>query len=157
MSRRRIHWQVDNALLWMQTFDRWWGARLKGVEFAFSSTWGQNTLIVQKITTPRIVSPRWLRSVKCSRKWRRWSLCSGILMSTRVNSFWKTHIKQFVKSVADWLIDSKPQAHGVTGFPVDMNSHSREFDKSLDKSLTLFPYQSHLSTMGWTAHGKIQL
>lgn len=41
------------------------------------------------------------------------------------------HVKHFVKSLADWLIDSKPQAHGVTGCPVDINSHRREFDKSV--------------------------
>ena len=55
----------------------------------------------------------------------------------------KTHIKHFVKSLADWLFDSKPKVHGVTGFPVDINSHSREFDKSLDKSLTFVANKNH--------------
>ena len=76
MPRRRIQWQVDKALLWVQTFHRWWRVRLKGVEFA-SFIFRKNTCHlrtkrrVQKITTPRIR--------QCSRKWRRWSLCSEML------------------------------------------------------------------------------
>lgn len=80
-------------------------------------------------------------TVRVTRVAQKLEVLAKVVLSTRVISLWlddgtlRTHVRRLVKSLIGWLIDLKPPAHDITGFPIEINSHSKEFDKPLYKSL----------------------